>query len=72
MSDTTYHTQKRHTALGAEVRRGTRRINVDFDDEMFAQIRERAERERTSFAEQVRLLCEWGLQDAEEDERNER
>lgn len=45
-------TQKRYIA----------RIVVEFDDEVFARIYARAVRERTSFAEQVRLLCEWGLE----------
>lgn len=39
-----------------------RRIIVSFPEETFAEIRERAERERTSFAEQVRTLVEWGLE----------
>jgi hypothetical protein len=62
-----HHTLKRHVALGVEVRRGMRRINVDFDDEMFEEIRQRAEAEGTSFNEQVRVLCEWGLMDAREE-----
>ena len=43
------------------------RIVVSFDDESFAEIRNRAVTAGTSFAEQVRLLCEWGLllEDAE-------
>lgn len=59
-----HHTQKRHVALGVEnpKRRGYRQIVVAFDDEMFSHIRARAEQEGTSFAEQVRLLCEWGLE----------
>jgi hypothetical protein len=64
MSEHVLHTRKRGPALGVEKRRGFRQIVVEFDDEMFAHIRARAERERTSFAEQVRLLCEWGLEDA--------
>ncbi len=38
------------------------RIVVSFDDETFATIRQRALDDGTSFAEQVRLLCEWGLE----------
>ncbi|OWJ67423.1 hypothetical protein [Inquilinus limosus] len=41
------------------------RIVVSFDRDTFEQIRQRAERERTSFAEQVRTLVEWGLEDCE-------
>lgn len=54
------------TATGAPAK-GTRRsqyrrvIAVGFDEETFATIRARAAKERTSFAEQVRLLVEWGL-----------
>lgn len=43
-------------------RRHQRRIVIGFDDETFAEIRQRAERERTSFGEQVRNLVEWGLE----------
>lgn len=39
-----------------------RRIVVSFDDETFAAIRARACAEGTSFAEQVRILTEWGLE----------
>lgn len=41
-----------------------RKIACAFDEETFQQVRARAERERTSFAEQVRQLVEWGLADA--------
>ncbi len=37
---------------------------VAFDIETFDQIRARAVSEGTSFAEQVRLLVEWGLEAA--------
>jgi hypothetical protein len=57
-------TQKRGVAFGVEKRPGFLRIVVEFDSEMFNHIRVRAEQEGTSFAEQVRLLCEWGLEDA--------
>jgi hypothetical protein len=71
------HTKKRHVANGAgrlrkvrvgkgvEVRPGRPRIVVEFDDEMFKEIRTRAIREGTSFCEQVRLLCQWGLEEDE-------
>lgn len=39
-----------------------KRCVVAFDDETFAAIRLRAIRAGTSFAEQVRQLCEWGLE----------
>ena len=67
------HTQKRPVANGArakrvvgkgkEIRPGRPRIVVEFDDMMFAEIRARAVRLGTSFSEQVRLLCQWGLDD---------
>ena len=41
---------------------GTSQCVVRLDDETFGQIRERAIREGTSFAEQIRLLVEWGLE----------
>ncbi len=44
---------------------GWRRIMVAFDEETFAIIRDRAVRSKTSFAEQVRLLTEWGLETEE-------
>ncbi|WP_442580738.1 hypothetical protein ACSBOB_01675 [Mesorhizobium sp. ASY16-5R] len=39
-----------------------KRIVVSFDVEKFDQIRARAVAKGTSFAEQVRLLTEWGLE----------
>jgi hypothetical protein len=39
-----------------------KRIVVSFDAETFDQIRSRAVAKNTSFAEQVRLLTEWGLE----------
>ena len=44
-------------------------IVIAFDPETFAQVRARALRDGTSFAEQVRVLVEWGLIDADELER---
>lgn len=42
--------------------RTQQRCVVGFDPETFQVIRDRAIREKTSFAEQVRLLVEWGLE----------
>lgn len=39
---------------------------VALDPDTFAEVRRRALREGTSFAEQVRLLIEWGLMADEE------
>jgi len=40
----------------------TTQIVVRFDDDTFAQIRERALADETSIAEQIRTLVEWGLE----------
>ena len=52
------------TRNGKDVKwlQGKRRINVTLDNDMFDEIRVRAVKEKTTFAEQVRLLCEWGLE----------
>ena len=52
------------TRNGQDVKwlQGKRRINVTLDNDMFDEIRARAVKEKTTFAEQVRLLCEWGLE----------
>lgn len=42
----------------------TRRIVCQFDNETFEAIRTRAMQDGTSFAHQVRLLVEWGLEAA--------
>lgn len=42
------------------------RIVVGFDVETFDEIRSRALAQRTSFAEQVRLLVTWGLEAAQD------
>ena len=42
--------------------KGKRRTVIAFDEDQFAEIRQRAVKQQTSFAEQVRLLCEWGLE----------
>lgn len=44
---------------------GMRRIVVAFDEETFAQVRDRALSAHTSFAEQIRLLVEWGMMSTE-------
>lgn len=44
------------------LRAGHRRLVVAFDDEQFDRLRQRAQRENTSVAEQVRLLVEWGFE----------
>lgn len=41
---------------------GLLRIVCSFDEETFQQIRARAVKQETSFAEQVRQLVEWGLE----------
>ena len=62
MSDTVIPTQKKRHAVGLGFIKGDyRRIVVSFDEEMFSEIYKRARRANTSFAEQVRLLVEWGL-----------
>lgn len=64
MSEHLRHTQKRPVAKGVvDPRDPTRRqIVVAFDGDVFDQVRKRAVKEKTSFAEQVRLLVEWGLE----------
>lgn len=47
---------------------GRVQIVVAFDPETFGEIRERAISCNTSFAEQVRLLVEWGLLDAQSEQ----
>lgn len=54
--------QQKRLAVGVD-RHGRKRIVLDFEADTFAAIRERALKEKTSFSEQVRLLCEWGLED---------
>lgn len=45
---------------------GTVLTSVALDEETYGQVWARAEREGTSFAEQLRLLVEWGLMADEE------
>lgn len=58
-----HHTAKRPLAKGVKDPRFPEhtQIVVRVEDELFAVIRARAERERTSFSEQIRILLEWGL-----------
>jgi hypothetical protein len=58
-------TRHRQPARGSIKTPGSRRIVVQFDDETFGEIRRRAEAEGSSFAEQVRTLVEWGLEENE-------
>lgn len=43
-----------------------RRIIIEFDNEMFDEIRQRAIKHHTTFAEQVRTLVQWGLDEDED------
>ena len=47
---------------GTRVDREMPRIVVAFPAETFEEVRARAVKHNTSFAEQVRLLVEWGLE----------
>jgi hypothetical protein len=49
-------------ARGVADRKCLKRVVCAFDDETFDQVRARAVRDQTSFAEQVRQLVEWGLE----------
>lgn len=60
--------QKRKVGAGVARKTGRRGIVVEFDVDTFAQVRERALANDTSFAEQVRTLVEWGLESAGENE----
>ena len=57
-----YHGLARGVARGHGSHKGYRRIVVSFDEETFDAVRKLAESTGTSFAEQVRLLVEWGLE----------
>ncbi len=61
--------QGKHVAKGAIRNSGLITSTIHLDPEVFAEVRERAIREGTSFGEQVRLLVEWGLEQAEEPRR---
>lgn len=45
---------------------GMRKVVCLFDDQTFEEVRARALAEKTSFAEQVRCLVEWGLMEKNE------
>ena len=51
-----------HKGKGRPQLKGRRRTMIAFNDDQFEEIRQRAVKEKTSFAEQVRLLCEWGIE----------
>lgn len=64
MSEQLRHTQKRPVAKGVvDPKDPTKRwIAIAFDDETFEAVRQKAIAEGTSFAEQVRIFTEWGLE----------
>jgi hypothetical protein len=43
---------------------GKRSVRVTFEDDQFEAIRQLALADKVSFSEQVRLLCEWGIESA--------
>ena len=51
-----------HKGKGRPPLEGRRRTMIAFDDDQFEEIRQRAIKEQTSFAAQVRCLVEWGLE----------
>ena len=56
----TYYRKK--PAIGScRTAAGMRKVVCTLDPDTFAEIRKRAVAEKTSFAEQVRMLIEWGL-----------
>jgi hypothetical protein len=56
------HSRQRHAVAIGYVTWGTsRRVTVDFPNDMFWLIRQRALKQETNFAEQVRRLCESAL-----------
>jgi hypothetical protein len=61
------HTQKRSVARGCRKHRQHGRLGIVcyLDEDTFFAIRKRAVKEHTSFGEQVRILLEWGLEEAE-------
>lgn len=54
--------QRRAVGTGIKRPAGRRGIIVEFDEGTFEHIRRRALNQTTSFAEQVRMLVEWGLE----------
>lgn len=67
VSEQTYtRTIRRRIRGGKDARYPCQRLlTVAFDDATFLVMRNRAERERTSVSEQVRLLVQWGLEAGE-------
>jgi len=61
------HTQKRPVARGCRKHRQHGRLGIVcyLDEDTFFAIRKRAVKEHISFGEQVRILLEWGLEEAE-------
>lgn len=59
--DERYPSQTRPVARGAVTRAGLM-FSVALDEDTVDEIRRRAERDSTSFAEQIRMLVEWGLE----------
>ena len=56
-------TERRPIASGCRrYRTGRTAVVTAYDDDQFAEIRGFAQRQNCSFAEAVRLLCEWGLE----------
>ena len=53
-------------ARGVEIAGGRRQVVVKMDTSQFEEVRDRALREGTSLAEQIRLLIEWGLESESE------
>lgn len=51
-------------ACGVAIAGTRRQLVIKCDADQFNEIRERAVREKTSMAEQIRLLLEWGLEAA--------
>ena len=53
---------KRMVGRGSVKNNGYRRIVVAFDEESFAEVRAKAIRDKTSFAEAIRTLVVWGFE----------
>lgn len=63
MSNASFNRRRLKPGNGSRLRSSSvKRIPCQFDDQTFSQIRDRAEKEQTSFAEQVRQLVEFGLE----------
>lgn len=53
-------------ALGSPTTTGLKQISIHFDEDQFAEIKAFAFKQKCSFSSAVRMLCEWGLIDANE------